>query len=63
MRKKGDFNQLQYNNEYKRNNYRRYALMVPLKRSDIIEHLEKQTSKNAYIIKLIEDDIIRNSKI
>ena len=51
------FNQIDYINKFQKERYRRYALMIPLNKVDIIKHLDAQTSKNAYIISLIEDDL------
>ena len=53
------FNQTKYINDYKRSHYKNYAFRVRKDNTRLIEHLENQPNKNAYIIKLIEDDISR----
>ncbi len=51
------FNQDAYVKKFTKENYKHYHLMVNKKNTKVINQLEKQESKNAYIISLIEKDI------
>lgn len=51
------FNQLEYINEFNKKNYKNYHIKINLKDKAIIDHLEKQKSKNGYIINLIKKDM------
>ena len=62
MAEKEKFNQIEYNNQFNRQCYRRYALMIPLDKTDIIKHLDSQPSRNAYLIKLIEEDFKKSEQ-
>lgn len=62
MNKKDKFNQAEYIADFNKKNYRHYHIKVNLKDKAIIDHLEKQSNKNGYIINLIENDIKRQSK-
>ena len=56
------FNQAEYIADFNKKNYKHYHIKVNLKDKAIIEHLEKQSNKNGYIINLIKNDIKRQSK-
>ena len=56
-RKKGDFNQVRYINEFTRANYRRYNLQISIKETDVIAKLDSQENKTKYIVDLIKKDI------
>ena len=52
-----EFDQIEYIKDYNKETYRRYSLMIRKDNTAVIEKLESQPSKNAYIISLIEKDI------
>lgn len=52
-----EFDQIEYIKDYNKETYKRYSLMIRKDNVDVIEKLESQPSKNAYIISLIEKDI------
>ena len=43
--------------KYNKENYVRFHLKIHNTREDIIAHLEKQKSKNGYLVSLIEKDM------
>lgn len=51
------FNQQDYIAGFNKMNYKHYHIKVNLKDKAIIEHLDKQTSKNRYIVDLIKKDM------
>lgn len=53
------YKQLVYQNDYNKEHYKRYGLMVSIKEKDVISKLESVASKNKYIIDLIKKDIER----
>jgi hypothetical protein len=55
-----EFNQLDYIKDFDKKNYKHYHIKVNLKDKEIINHLEKQDSKNGYILDLIRKDIKEN---
>lgn len=57
------FDQMKYINEFNKLNYKHYHIKVNLKDQDVIEQIEKQSSKNGYIVNLIKEDIRRNKKM
>lgn len=56
-KEKKAFNETEYKKEFNKNTYKNYAIRVRKDNKPVIEKLESQTSKNAYIINLIEEDI------
>lgn len=54
-----EFNQLEYIKQFNKENYKHYHIKINLKDKAIIDHLEKQPSKNGYLINLIKKDIER----
>lgn len=62
MNKKDKFNQAEYIADFNKKNYKHYHIKINLKDKAILEHLEKQTNKNGYIIGLIEKDMKRQVK-
>ena len=51
------FNQLEYIKEFNKRTYKHYHLQINRVEKEVIEHLDKQPSKNGYIIKLIKNDM------
>lgn len=59
-RPKGTFNQIQYNNDYTRDNYARLAIFVPkASKQPILDHLTDKGYKslNSYVQALIARDL------
>lgn len=54
-----EFNQAEYIKQFTKENYKHYHIMINKSKEDVIELLENQPSKNAYIISLIEKDLKR----
>ena len=52
------YNQIEYQNDYNKDHYKRYGLMVSIKEKDVIKKLDSVASKNRYIIDLIKKDIL-----
>lgn len=59
-KKSGSFNQIEYIKEFNKANYRKYEIRVRKENIDLIKWLDKQPSKTAYIIDLIEKDMNKN---
>ena len=53
-----NYNQIEYQNDYNKDHYKRYGLMVSIKEKDVIKKLDSVASKNRYIIDLIKKDIL-----
>lgn len=51
------FNQLEYISKFNKDNYKHYHIKVNKKDTKVIEQIEKQKSKNGYIIELIRKDL------
>lgn len=49
-----NYNQIEYQNDYNKDHYKRYDLMVSIKEKDVIKKLDSVASKNRYIIDLIK---------
>lgn len=62
MQENPKFDQLDYISKFTKQNYKHYHLAVSLKDQDVIEQIEKQESKNGYIVNLIKEDIKRNKE-
>ena len=58
-KKSGSFNQLDYIKEFNKKTYKRYIVQIRNERVDLINWIDQQPSKNAYIIDLIEKDMNR----
>ena len=60
-RKKGNFNKVQYNNEYNRGAYDRFSLMLPHGQKERIKAAADKTgeSVNAFINRLISAELER----
>lgn len=56
-KKSGSFDQIEYIKEFNKANYRKYEFRVKKENIDLIKWLDKQPSKTAYIIDLIEKDM------
>lgn len=56
-KKSGEFDQLKYINQFQKDNYKRVTVLVPLSDQDILDHLNHQDSKSAYILNLIKEDM------
>ena len=56
-KKSGSFDQIEYIKEFNKANYRKYEFRVRKDNTDLIYWLDKQPSKTAYIIDLIEKDM------
>ena len=56
------YKQIEYQNDYNKEHYKRYGLMISIKEKDVIEKLESVYSKNRYIIDLIKKDIEKSKK-
>lgn len=54
MKKKEKFNFQDYNNDYKKKHYRRYVVMVPITETELLEKLEQEKNKNAYILQALK---------
>ena len=59
-KKSGSFDQIDYIKEFNKSNYKNYAIRIRKDRNDLISWLDKQPSKNAYIVDLIEKDMNQN---
>lgn len=59
-KKSGSFNQIDYIKEFNKKTYKRYIVQIRNERVDLINWLDQQPSKNAYIIDLIEKDMNQN---
>ncbi len=55
--KKEKFDFKKYNDEYKKNHYKRIMINIPLKDDEVINKLNSVPSKSNYIYQLIKDDI------
>lgn len=51
------YKQIEYQNDYNKDHYKRYGLMVSIKEEEVIKKLDSVYSKNRYIINLIKKDI------
>lgn len=56
-KKSGSFNQIDYIKEFNKKTYKRYIVQIRNERVDLINWIDQQPSKNAYIIGLIEKDM------
>ncbi len=56
-KKSGEFDQYKYINNFSKENYRRVTILVPKSDTDMLEHLDNQPSKSAYILDLIKKDM------
>lgn len=56
-KKSGSFDQIDYIKEFNKRTYRKYEIRIRKDRNDLISWLDKQPSKTAYIIDLIEKDM------
>ncbi len=54
---KEKFDFKKYNDEYKKNHYKRIMINIPLKDDEVINKLNSVPSKSSYIYQLIKDDI------
>ncbi len=54
---KEKFDYKKYNDEYKKNHYKRIMINIPLKDDEVINKLNSVPSKSSYIYQLIKDDI------
>ncbi len=54
---KEKFDFKKYNDEYKKNHYKRIMINIPLKDDEVIDKLNSVPSKSSYIYQLIKDDI------
>lgn len=54
---KKKFDKVKYNNDYTQKHYTQIMFRIRNDRADILEHLKKQKSVNAYLIELIERDL------
>lgn len=57
MSKKSNFDPIAYISDFSKKNYKHYHIVVNLKDTDVIEQIEKQESKNKYIVDLIRADL------
>ena len=57
IEKKGKFDQRSYINDFKKKNYKRVGIQIPLKDVEVIKKLESVENKNRYLIDLIRQDI------
>lgn len=55
--KKEKFDFKKYNDEYRKNHYKRIMVNIPLKDVEVINQLNNVPSKSNYIYQLIKDDI------
>lgn len=51
------FDQVAYINEFNKQTYKKYTLMIRKDNEAVIKWLEKQPNKTGYILKLIEEDM------
>ncbi len=54
------FNQNKYISEFNKNNYKMYQFRVKKKNVQIINHLDKLSNRNNYIVSLIENDLFND---
>ena len=57
MEKEKKFNKREYMDEYYKKTYKSVAFRVRKDETEVLQHLEKQTSKSAYILNLIKKDM------
>ena len=63
MPKKATIKQRAYIQEYHKDNYRRFSFLLHKTiDADLLEYLEKQPNKNAYLKGLIRQDMEKGSK-
>lgn len=55
------FNQNEYIKQFNKKNYKNIAIRINKKETDLISWLDKQPSKNAYILELIRNDMKKNN--
>ena len=60
MEEKEKFNQTAYINEFRRKNYKRIDLQIPLRETEILEKLKTVENRTSYILDLIRKDIQSN---
>lgn len=51
------FDQIEYMNEYNKSTYKNYSIRIRKTETELINYLDMQESKNAYIINLIKKDM------
>lgn len=59
---KKKFDQIKYGNEYKKKHYKRYRMDVKFENKEVIEKMDSVEGKNAYLIRLVEEDIKREKE-
>ena len=63
MTDKSKFNKVAYDNEFKKKHYKRYLFELDkVKDIKLIDHIERQLNKKAYIKGLIEQDLKKVEK-
>ena len=55
------FNQLKYIDQYQKENYKRITIKIRKDNIELINWIEQQKNKQAYITQLIENDMKQNS--
>lgn len=50
-------NYTNYLNRYNKNNYRQIAFRIRNDEIEVIEHLDKQENKSAYLLELVKEDM------
>ena len=60
--KKEKFNPTKYANEFKRQNYKRLSVLVPLKESELLTYIESNAPVSSYFLELAKADFIKKQK-
>ncbi len=55
-------NYTDYLNRYNKNNYRQIAFRIRNDEIEVIEHLDKQENKSAYLLELVKEDMKRSGQ-
>lgn len=56
MAEKSKFNKVKYDADYKRKNYKRLSVLVPLKDAELLEYIESKKSVSSYLLELAKKD-------
>lgn len=52
-----NFNQIEYNNQFNKEHYKRVTILVPKDKENMLDWLNDHKPVSSYILKLIEDDM------
>ena len=61
MKQNNKFDEVKYNNDFKKKHYKRVTILVPYNETDLLSYLNSKDSKSGYILDLIRNDMKKNS--